>query len=154
MPILYKSVSEIETAACAARLAPLLRAGDVLCMRGTLGMGKSVFCRALIRTLCNLPDLTVPSPTYTLVQAYDASGVPVYHFDLYRLEAPDEVYELGWEEALYDGISLIEWPERLENIVPSERLDIVLSQDGPVPDARLITMEPHGKGWEERLAVL
>lgn len=113
-----------------------------------------VFCRALIRALCALPDMTVPSPTYTLVQAYDTPSAPVYHFDLYRLEAPDEVYELGWEEALYEGISLIEWPERLGNIVPSERLDIVFSQEGYDKNARLITLMPHGKGWEERLAVL
>lgn len=86
MPVIYKSVSETETAAYAARLAPLLQGGDVLCLQGTLGMGKSVFCRALIRALCALPDMTVPSPTYTLVQAYDTPSAPVYHFDLYRLE--------------------------------------------------------------------
>lgn len=155
MPVTYKSKSEEDTAALAGRIVPLLRRGDLLCLHGNLGTGKSVFCRALIRKLCNAPALTVPSPTYTLVQGYDAPGAPVYHFDLYRLEEPEEIYELGWEDALYEGISLIEWPERLGGLVPAERLDIVLEgNEAAGKKERFIRLEPQGKDWEERLAVL
>jgi tRNA threonylcarbamoyl adenosine modification protein YjeE len=93
-------------------------------LTGPLGAGKSVFARALIRTLCDDPDLTVPSPTFTLVQTYDSASGPLYHYDLYRLKAPTEIYELGWEESLSEGISIIEWPDRLAGIAPVPTLDI------------------------------
>lgn len=124
--------SEEETAAVAVQLAPTLKTGDVLCLHGDLGMGKSVFARALIRTLTGNPDQEVPSPTFTLVQTYDAAGTEIWHFDLYRLKDPDEVYELGWEEALGGAISIIEWPVRLGHLLPADRLDIhlTLTPDG------------------------
>jgi tRNA threonylcarbamoyladenosine biosynthesis protein TsaE len=146
----YDSASEQDKAALAARLAPYLRAGDLVCLKGTLGMGKSVFARALIRALAANPGLDVPSPTFTLVQTYEAGGASVWHFDLYRLENPEEIFELGWEDARAEAISIVEWPERLGSFLPADRLDILLSAgDG---DQRLIDTIPHGIFQERPLA--
>lgn len=124
----YISRSEDDTVALANRLAAVLKPGDVLCLQGDLGMGKSVFARGLIRALSRKPDLEVPSPTFTLVQTYDTGAGDIWHFDLYRLKDPDEVYELGWEEGLASAIVIVEWPERLGYLMPSSRIDIRLSQ--------------------------
>lgn len=104
---------EGETAAAAAALAAGLGPGDAVFLRGDLGMGKSVFARGLIRALMDDPGLEVPSPTFTLVQTYEAGDLCVFHYDLYRIEDPDEIFELGWEESLPAGITIVEWPERL-----------------------------------------
>ena len=98
--------SEAATAALAGVLARLARAGDIFALAGELGAGKSVFARAFINELAPNPE-EIPSPTFTLVQAYDLGRVTVYHFDLFRLAGPDEVFELGIEEAFAGGISLI-----------------------------------------------
>lgn len=124
----YISRSENDTVALARRLAAGLKPGDVLCLHGDLGMGKSVFARGLIRAFSNKPDLEVPSPTFTLVQTYDTDAGDVWHFDLYRLKSPDEVYELGWEEGRANAIVIVEWPERLGYLMPPGRIDINLSQ--------------------------
>jgi|JI10StandDraft_1071094.scaffolds.fasta_scaffold01403_3 tRNA threonylcarbamoyladenosine biosynthesis protein TsaE len=124
----YISRSEDDTVALARRLAAGLKPGDVLCLHGDLGMGKSVFARGLIRAFSNKPDLEVPSPTFTLVQTYDTDAGDVWHFDLYRLKSPDEVYELGWEEGRANAIVIVEWPERLGYLMPPGRIDINLSQ--------------------------
>lgn len=124
----YISRSEDDTVALAHRLATMLKPGDVLCLHGNLGMGKSVFARGLIRALAGKPALEVPSPTFTLVQTYDTAAGDVWHFDLYRLKNPDEVYELGWEEGLANAIVIVEWPERLGYLMPPGRIDINLSQ--------------------------
>lgn len=121
------SNSEEETARHARDFAPSLRPGDVVCLYGDLGLGKSVFARALIRHLAADADLEVPSPTFTLVQTYDTGPGPLWHFDLYRLKDADEVYELGWEEALAEAISIVEWPERLGALLPTRRINIHLT---------------------------
>lgn len=135
--------SEAETIAAAAALAPTLKKGAVVLLHGTLGMGKSVFARSLIRTLMNAPDLEVPSPTFTLVQTYEAALAPIYHFDLYRLKDPEEIFELGWEEALAEGLTLVEWPERLGQYKPRETLDITLSAVENNQNTREILIERH-----------
>ena len=90
-------------------LSGSLSTGDVVALEGPLGAGKSVLARAVVQSLCPQED-DIPSPTFTLVQTYEPdSGTPLMHFDLYRLEHPDEVMELGWEETM-DGLALIEWP--------------------------------------------
>ncbi|OKH87569.1 tRNA (adenosine(37)-N6)-threonylcarbamoyltransferase complex ATPase subunit type 1 TsaE [Thalassospira sp. TSL5-1] len=137
----------------AARLAAVAGKGDVILMHGTLGMGKSAFCRAYIRALANNPHEEVPSPTFTLVQIYDLEPVPVWHFDLYRLSDPEEVHELDIEDAFSEAVSLIEWPDRLEYLTPETRLDIYI-EPGPNPDARQIKLVAHGDEWAKRLATL
>lgn len=135
---LHHTESERETAALAAGLAGGLAAGHLVCLSGDLGMGKSVFARALIRSVSGDPALTVPSPTYTLVQSYESPRGIIHHFDLYRLAAPEEALELGWEEALAEGITVVEWPEKLGALLPARRLDILFSQGGTGVDSRRI----------------
>jgi tRNA threonylcarbamoyladenosine biosynthesis protein TsaE len=139
--------TSVETRALAARLAPLLRAGNVVALSGELGAGKTFLARAIIQALGG-PD-EVPSPTFTLVQTYDLSPAPVWHFDLYRLARPEEAYELDIEDAFIDAISLIEWPERLGALLPRDRLDIHLAY-GDTPDSRVATITG-GPSWTERL---
>ena len=91
----------------------------------------------------------MPSPTFTLVQSYEFGAVTVYHFDLYRIERPEDAYELGIEDAFAEGVSLIEWPERLGLLLPENRLDIVLLQ-GHGPDARIAEITGAGD-WPARL---
>ena len=125
-------------------LARALRPGDAVCLWGPLGAGKSTLARGLIRALTG-PDEEVPSPTFTLVQLYEAA-FPIAHFDLYRLERAREAEELGLDDALEDGAVLIEWPERLEGRLPLDRLDIEIAIDAEGRRARLT---PHG-AWEGR----
>ena len=109
--------SERETAAVAAQLAPYFKRGDIVLLKGTLGVGKTTFVRALIRHLLK-SDIDVPSPTFTLLQIYDTPKFPIYHFDFYRLKSPDEAYEVGIEDAFADGLSLIEWPDKIAPLLP------------------------------------
>jgi len=127
---------EAATIAFAGRLAPLLISGDCLLLDGDLGMGKSTFARALIRArLCDAA-LEVPSPTFTLVQIYDGEP-PIWHFDLYRLSDPDELIELGIDEALAEGISLIEWPDRGAGVLPKDALLLSFAEEG---EGRLVRL--------------
>ena len=114
--------TEKDTAELAHKIAQTAKKGDVFALCGTLGMGKSVFARAFIQSLCDVDD--VPSPTFTLVQTYPSPKGEIYHFDLYRLKHPDEVFELGFEESLYSGINLIEWPENAGNWLPKDVIKI------------------------------
>ena len=146
-----------DTQALGRALARLLRAGDVLALRGDLGAGKTALARALIRALPGPPgaaDEEVPSPTFTLVQSYPRRPTEVWHFDLYRIERPEEVYELGIEEAFAGGISLIEWPERMAGLLPEDRLDITLTYaSGEAESGRHARLEGGGD-WPQRLAEL
>lgn len=135
-----------DTARLAVRLAPLLKAGDVVALEGDLGAGKTTFCRAVISALLGM-ETEVPSPTYTLVQTYDGPDFPIYHFDLYRLEDPAELDELGWEETV-DGLALIEWPDKAGPRLPAWRLEISLKISG---EDRIAHLVPHGEDWQTRL---
>lgn len=137
--------SEAETEVFARAFARTLGPRDTVCLRGGLGAGKTLFCRALIRELCGDEGLEVPSPTFTLVQHYEAQdGRGIWHFDLYRLEHPDEVYETGWEEALGQAILLVEWPERLGSLIPPRRIEVALSPVPDEPGARRAEVSRHG----------
>jgi len=140
---------EAATAALARRLAPLLRRGDLIALSGPLGAGKTAFARALINALPG-PAEEVPSPTFTLVQSYRRGELELWHFDLYRLEDAEEAWELGLEEALAEGVSLIEWPERLGGGLPPGSLSLRLEVAGEGRRARL----EGGGDWPERLAGL
>ena len=136
------------TEALSRRIAAKSRAGDVIALSGGLGAGKTAFARAFIAALFG-QDEDVPSPTFTLVQTYDAPGGAIWHFDLYRLSCPEDARELGIEQAFRDGISLIEWPERLGPWLPEDRLDIAFAQ-GPSENARRASIVPHGS-WISRV---
>ncbi|WP_417798784.1 tRNA (adenosine(37)-N6)-threonylcarbamoyltransferase complex ATPase subunit type 1 TsaE [Terasakiella pusilla] len=137
-----------QTEVCAQRIAQIARAGDVIALHGDLGMGKSVFSRAFIRALTT-PDEEVPSPTFTLVQIYDTDAGELYHFDMYRLDSPDDSLELGIEEAFNDSISLIEWPSKLGTYLPWNCLNIEIAPAGH-DTARTLTFTSQGD-WLDRL---
>jgi tRNA threonylcarbamoyladenosine biosynthesis protein TsaE len=134
------------TAGLARALAPCLRAGDLVALWGDLGAGKTELARALIRAATGSPDEEVPSPTFTLVQTYDTAITPIHHFDLYRLRRPEELIELGWDDALAEGIVLVEWPDRAGDRLPKVRLDIRLDIEAG-GSARRAVLAPQGD-WE------
>src|ERR1700710_1260498 len=112
------------TDALGARIAAGLRVGDAVAREGALGAGKTTLARAILLALGVTED--VPSPTFTLVQEYETARLPVRHYDLYRIENPSEMEELGLEEALDEGAALIEWPERALQWLPVDRLHVAL----------------------------
>ena len=117
------------TAALGARIAAGLGTGDAVALRGDLGAGKTTLARAILRALGVTES--VPSPTFTLVQTYETPGLAVRHYDLYRIQDPRELDELGLEEALEEGAVLIEWPENAGNRLPGDALHVVLTATGP-----------------------
>lgn len=118
------SHSEDETATIAQEVAGRLQFPCVLCLYGDLGAGKTAFSRALIHHLCGDDGITVPSPTYNFVQTYDHDTI--WHFDLYRVDHADDIYDLGWEEAQGAKLCIIEWPERLNGLKPQKTVDIMI----------------------------
>ncbi len=144
-PAMIDLADDAATARLGQAVSRALRAGEAVCLTGPLGAGKSTLARALVRALTT-PDEDVPSPTFTLVQFYEAAAFPLAHFDLYRLTSPDEAREIGLDEALDDGAAVIEWPERLEGDLPPDRLDIDIAFEGEGRRARLTA---HG-AWEGR----
>lgn len=128
----------------AERIAPHLGAGDVILLQGHIGAGKTHFSRSIIQTLIpNQQD--VPSPTFTLVQTYDAPEFEIWHCDLYRLTSPDEALELGLDDAFEDALCLIEWPDRLADEIPDGAL--VLTFDAPDQDSRTLVAETTNPRW-------
>jgi tRNA threonylcarbamoyladenosine biosynthesis protein TsaE len=118
-----------ETAALGQRLAGLARRGDAILLEGPIGAGKSCLARAFIQAFLGREE-DVPSPTFTLVQVYEAAGADIWHADLYRLTHPDEVWELGLEDAFETAICLVEWPDRLGGHLPPDALRIRLEAQG------------------------
>lgn len=124
-----------------ARLGRTLRAGDVIALSGGLGAGKTTLARGLVQSVH--PSETVPSPTYTLVQTYELPAFTLWHCDLYRIEHPDEAYELGLMDAMGEDVCLIEWPDRLGALLPDEALQVEIKFEGR---ARTVVLT----GWEGR----
>jgi tRNA threonylcarbamoyladenosine biosynthesis protein TsaE len=141
---------EAAIAALAARISALAEAGDIIALTGDLGAGKTTFARAFIRARGNREE--VPSPTFTLAQVYELDPTAIWHFDLYRLNAPEEAWELGIEEAFSEAISLIEWPERLGTLLPERRLQLALAF-GDRPGARQVSLDP-GTTWQARMTAI
>ncbi len=137
---------EAATERLGARLAARLRPRDVVALEGGLGAGKTTLARAILRAAAQEPTLIVPSPTFTLVEVYETGRGNFWHFDLYRLEEPEQVFELGWEEARIDGVALVEWAERLGPLLPSERLTVSLSIQG---EGRLAILEGDSRFGED-----
>ncbi len=134
----FISKNEQETIKIAAQIAKTAKAGTVFALYGTLGAGKSAFCRGFIQSLCpNVKD--VPSPTFTILQTYEANDFDIYHFDMYRLKKEDEAFEIGIEDAFVEGVSLIEWPEKIGSLLPKNaiKITILIQED----QSRLITIE-------------
>ncbi|MSO72885.1 MAG: tRNA (adenosine(37)-N6)-threonylcarbamoyltransferase complex ATPase subunit type 1 TsaE [Rhodospirillaceae bacterium] len=146
---MFRLASEQDTRALGAALATRARRGDVIALSGPLGAGKTTLARGFIQKMSE-SDEEIVSPTFTLVQIYETPGAPIWHFDLYRLNKPEDALELGFEEALVTAISLVEWPERLGEFLPASRLEVTLSIAGDGRQARL----SGGPEWTERMAAV
>ena len=146
-PLVLNLPDLAATESLGRRLAGLARAGDCILLEGPLGAGKTALARAFLRAAANDPAMEVPSPSFTLVQIYETTIGPVFHYDLWRLGGSASLTELDWEDA-QDGIILLEWPDRLGSQRPAEALTVTLAlQNG---DARGATIN----GWDGRLAAL
>ena len=134
----------------AARLASQLRAGDVIALRGDLGAGKTTFVRGLARAL-GVPPAHVTSPTFTLLHEHAGGRLPLFHWDVYRLPDPAALADLGWDEYLSaNGVTVVEWADRIEAALPAERLDVFFAEAANAAvenHAREITFIGHGPRW-------
>lgn len=136
------------TAAFGAKLSLFFKPGDVIALTGDLGAGKTTLARGMIRALCGDDSLEVPSPSFTLAQHYGSARGSIAHFDFYRLEDAGETVELGLDDAIDDGIVIIEWPEHSASALPADRLEVALEWAGD--DIRRARLDAHGS-WRARL---
>ena len=142
---------EAATRSLAADVATLVGANDLVTLSGDLGAGKTTFARALIRILTADPELETPSPTFTLMQVYNAPHYPIVHADLYRIKSPDELAELGWDEASDGALVIVEWPDRAGDVLLADRLDVALyTEVGRGPETRTAVLTGTG-AFAERL---
>ena len=132
--------TEAALLALGAALIPQLSAGQTVCLTGGLGAGKTTLVRGMIQSV--LGDIDVPSPTYTLVQTYDMPNYELWHCDMYRLDRPEDGYELGLMDAFEEAVCLIEWPDKLGELVPKGAMRIEIAFDG---EGRKVML----KGFEE-----
>lgn len=141
----FDSAEKLE--AFGRRLAGIVGAGDVIFLIGELGAGKTTLARGIILSISKTAE-DVTSPTYNLIHIWDGPNYPIWHADLYRLQEPAEVANLGLEDAFDSALSLVEWPDRMGEMAPAQRLDICLfHHDG----GRKLTLRPHGQNWKQRL---
>lgn len=153
MEIRCLSRGESDTMNMAAALASVCRVGDCVMLSGEVGAGKTTFARGFILAL-SPHEAEIVSPTFTLVQSYPVSGgTQLWHFDFYRLKREEELLETGIEDALADGITLIEWPDMARSMLPASALDISIGQ-GAAPDERQLLFRSAGDGWAGRLDIL
>jgi len=144
---------EAGTHALAASLARQCRPGDCILLSGDLGAGKTAFARGFIQSLLSIKE-DIVSPTFTLVQTYRTQhDTTVWHFDLYRLHKSEEIAEIGLDEALDGGITLIEWPELVRASLPKSALDVTI-QSGPTPGQRVFGFAGLPAAWQDRLHVM
>ncbi len=139
---------EAATSRLGHTIGALLRGGDVVCLVGPLGAGKTTLARAMIAAAVGARE--VPSPTFPLVETYPGTDFTLWHYDLYRLERADDVWELGLDEALDGGVLLIEWPEKIEELLPEDALIAALS---PEDAGRRVVLRGTGR-WSDRLLTL
>lgn len=145
---IYKSRSPEETKKIAGSFAAGLHPGDVVCLSGDLGAGKTAFVQGLAEGL-GIEEY-VNSPTFTIVNEYEA-GIPLYHFDVYRIDDSDELYEIGYEEYIDgDGVTVIEWPQKIIDILPLQRYDIEILKEDADENSRLIRISEPGEKEEVR----
>ena len=134
----FISKSEQDTINFATNYAKNLKPGNIIVLTGELGSGKTKFVQGILKYF-GLED-EISSPTFTIVNEYTSSNVNIYHFDVYRLEDPDEFYAIGGEEYFEKGICLIEWGERIKDILPRPYTEIVFEKDLDNPDYRKLTL--------------
>ncbi len=139
--MVYESLSEKDTFDLGKKLGADAKPGQIVCIDGDLGVGKTVFTKGFAEGLGVGDD--VVSPTFTIIQEYTDGRLPMYHFDVYRIGHPDEMYDIGYEEYFYgDGVCLIEWSSRIEELLPEEYIHINIEKDLEKGfDYRKITVE-------------
>ena len=144
--LIAATVDQMNTVA--ARLASLLRAGDVLCLTGDLGAGKTTFTRGLVAAL-GAPARLVTSPTFTLLHEYRDGRLPVWHADAYRLARPEDAEHIGLNDILAtgEGVTIIEWWQRIAQALPAERLEITFTETEN--ENRTVTFITHGPRWAD-----
>lgn len=131
-------------------LGRIAEPGDIITLAGTLGSGKTALTQAIGRGIGIDPRIYITSPTFALLHEYQGR-IPLYHMDLYRLGSEEEIESLGFPEYFYGiGLTVIEWPERLGNLMPAERLHIELVISGEV--SRIAHLNAHGEFWQKKVA--
>ena len=143
----FKSNNEIDTKNFAKKLASKLQIGDIIVLSGELGSGKTKFTEGLLEYF-NLQD-EISSPTFTIVNEYHSNNLPIYHFDVYRLEDEDEFLAIGGEEYFNKGICIIEWGEMIENIIPNEYIKISFSKDLENENSRNLHIQTFSKKFDK-----
>ena len=141
---IFEKITETDLRRLATKIATQLNPSDTILLHGQIGAGKSVFARTVIQTLCP-HEAEIPSPTFTLIQTYDAEKFTIHHCDLYRLGGPDQCYELGLEDALDADVCLIEWPEKLGTLTPKNALNLSITVDDDTH--RSITVDYADPRW-------
>ena len=134
----YITNSPAETEALGKELAKELKCGDFVAMFGDLGVGKTAFVRGVASVLC--PDVRVQSPTYTIVNAYRGK-IPLYHFDMYRIDSEEALYSCGFFDYLDSGICIAEWCENITDFIPEGARRVTISKTDDSPDSRRIEIE-------------
>ena len=139
--IRYESFSEADTFKIGQEIAKKIKTADIVCLEGDLGVGKTIFTKGFAKGLDI--DECITSPTFTIVHEYEEGRIPLYHFDVYRISDSEEMYEIGFEEYINgDGVCLIEWASMIEDILPTDVININISKDLEKGfDYRLVTVE-------------
>lgn len=143
------SVNSVEqTTAIGLELGKLLKSGDIVCLTGDLGTGKTHITKGIAKGL-GIDD-HITSPTFTIVNEYDSGRLKFYHFDVYRVSDPDEIYAIGFDDYIFsDGVSVIEWANYIEDILPNEYLHIHIEKNlDKVENFRSITLKPYGERYD------
>lgn len=143
--LVINTSSAEETAALGEKMAPLLKRGDIICLNGDLGAGKTKFAQGLAKGIG--VEGPVNSPTFTLINEYDGI-LPFYHMDIYRLNEPRELEDLGYEEYFFgEGVTLLEWADKAAEMLPEDRLDIYINRQKDGEDEREIKLFPRGNRY-------
>lgn len=144
-----RTFSQEETIEAGRKLGRLLQKGDIVCITGDLGTGKTILTKGIAKAIGIGEHIT--SPTFTIVNEYEEGTIPFYHFDVYRISDPEEMYEIGFEEYLYgDGLVVIEWADLIDDILPRENIWITIKKDlTQGMDARVIQIEFSGDRYYE-----
>ena len=139
--MIYEKNSEKETFELGKNLGEQAKAGQIFCLNGDLGVGKTVFTQGFAKGLGI--EENVNSPTFTIIQVYEEGRIPLYHFDVYRIGDPEEMYEIGYEEYFFgEGVCLIEWSKLIDELIPEEAINIEIDKNLEKGlDYRKITVE-------------
>lgn len=126
--MIFETNSEKETFEIGRKLGESAKPGQIFCLNGDLGVGKTVFTKGFASGLGIAEE--VNSPTFTIVQVYDDGKLPLYHFDVYRIGDPEEMYEIGFEDYFYgEGVCLVEWSQLIEELIPEDAIQILIEKD-------------------------